>query len=374
MMERAKALQLREQLELVRISALEYRVVTLFDSLTVTSNEATEGVLDRILPALQRGAELPSLLRGLSKRETSAIRAMIRDFDERGLLEPARANGEHSPADERCHARQRRFFSNFEAVTDMGQESDGKAGDAGTLQARLSAATVMVVGLGRVGSRVVDALASAGVGTLIGAGRRAVLPNDVADSDFRRSPSTRYLAYGKPVFGEHGADLPDGVDFLALCEDGFDPDHHAAINHAALQKRIAWIGYRILRTRLEIGPTVIPYETACFHCYELRRISNSAGFAEELELHQRLAESGGDLGTLDITLGADLLALEVVKSLTHFTSAATYGHVYTMDIVSLASHVRPLLKIPRCPECGASAKRPATSVWRYDTQSEPAHV
>jgi bacteriocin biosynthesis cyclodehydratase domain-containing protein len=389
---RAAALQLRELFQLIRVSPREYRLVSLFDSLTVTSHQETAGVLDRVLPALEQGVDRRALVRGASRREAQAIRGMIRDLDERGLLEPARAGEDPESGDRSRYARQRRFFSNFQAVSDMSQNTTADADDAGVLQARLKSATVMVVGLGRVGSRVAQALAAAGVGTLIGADLGGVRPGDRIDSlihsaeagraredvlvELMRAsaPGNRYTPHGKAVFGPHGATLPDGLDFIVLCEDTFDPDHHAAINQAALHENIPWIGYRIFRTRLEIGPTVIPHETACYRCYELRRVSNSPGFYDELELQRRLVENGGDLGTLNITLGADLLALEVVKSLTHFTSAATYGHVYVLDIVSLESHTRPLLRIPRCPDCGAAATKPARNVWRYDSEAGLAPV
>ena len=354
------ALQLHERLQLLRISSREYRLLSLFDSLTVRTSEATDGVLDRVLPALERGADLPSLVLGLPKRDARAVRALVRDLDARGLLE--RDGPEHDAPHHASHgefARQRRFFANFQAVGDMTTDRNANAPDAAsTLQGRLARATVMVVGLGRVGAQVARALEAAGVGNLIR-----------ADDTLGRSLGPGSPA--APLFGSRDPILPAGVDFVALCEDAFDPDHHAAINRAALRAKVPWIGYRLLRTRLEIGPTVIPFETACFHCYELRRTSNSAGFADELELQRRLVANGIDLGSLNVTLGADLLALEIVKSLTQFTSAATYGHVYVMDIVSLDTHVRPVLKIPRCPECGAAAGTPQSDVWQYDAELEP---
>jgi len=364
-----QVLRLNEQLRLLRISSSEYRLISLFDGLTVKANEATSGVLDRVLPALERGADLPSLVDGLSKREASAVRALVEDLDTRGIVESAVPEEDAADAaGRRAFPSQRRFFANFQAVGDMTSDSETKLNDAARLQGRLAAATVVIVGLGRVGSHVARALGAAGVGRLIGADNRTLELETLGSS-------VRHTENGKPFFGEGEIDLPAGVSFLALCEDAFDPDHHAAINRAALKRKIPWIGYRLMRTRLEIGPTVIPFETACFHCYELRRISNSAAFADELELQRRLLANGGaDLGTLNLTLGADLLALEIVKSLTQFTSAATYGHVYVMDVVSLETNVRPILKIPRCPECGAASKKPQSNVWRYDAEREPVRA
>jgi bacteriocin biosynthesis cyclodehydratase domain-containing protein len=386
----SRRLRLVEQFQLVRVLPGEYRLVSLFDSLSVKTAPEMGEMLDRVLPALIAGTDLASLVNGAPPREAKAIRLVIRSLADRGLLERANASDqpERDAAALLLYAEQRRFFSNFEAVTDMSQNGKSKASEADVLQQRLSDATVMVAGLGRVGSRVAQALASAGVGAIVGADPAAVTVADLADSTFTEADVGRsreeavgeriaaaasrvaFSAARKSVFGGDAASWPKGLSFVVLCEDVFDPGHHAAINRACIRNNVPWIGYRSYRTKIEIGPTVVPHDTACFACYELRRVSNYASFAEEMELHERLAAAGVQLGTLNITLGADILALEVVKSLTHFTSAATYGNVYVMDVVSLESKLHPLLKIPRCSECGAAASKPATNVWRYDLKSE----
>jgi bacteriocin biosynthesis cyclodehydratase domain-containing protein len=381
---------LNEQFQLLRVSPREYQLVSLFDSLAVKATSETEGWLDRVLPALAEGTDLKTLASGASKKEGRAIRDLVDDFITRGLLDesprdPVDGTG---AAEVARYAVQRRFFANFQAVTEESQDPGATPDDADALQRRLARATVLIAGLGRVGSRVARALAAAGVGTIVGADRRAVTEVDLADSTYvtgelgkpradalgeqlaAATPFVNYSAPAAPLFEDGLAHLPAGVDMAVLAEDGFDPDHHGALNRACLDAKIPWIGYRSFRTRIEIGPMVIPFETACYHCYELRRLSNSADFAIELDLQQRLAETGSELGRPNVTLGSDVLALEVIKTLTHFATAATYGSVYVMDIVSLESRVHPLLKIPRCPECGVSASKPAANVWRYDAEDE----
>jgi len=384
----SRTFQLSEQFQLVRISAAEYKLVSLFDALSVKAKPELGGLLDRVLPALHRGTDRESIVAGTTKRESAAVRVMLRDFVSRGLVESS-SNGERhasNPAKVTRYAKQRQFFSNFQSVDDMSRGPSAKLNGSEHLQRRLTDCTVMVVGLGRVGSRVAHALASAGVGTIVGGDSGIVAESDLADSTFVTgdvgrprgqalaehiaavNPLVNFATFEGPVFAANGAQLPEQLSMVALCEDSFDPLHHAAINRACLDKNVTWIGYRSYRTRLEIGPTVVPRETACFHCYELRRSSNSSDFAQELELQQRLAATESELGGLNITLGADLLALEMVKTLSHFAAAATYGSVYVMDLVSLETRTRPLLKIPRCPECGTSASRPLANVWRYDLE------
>jgi bacteriocin biosynthesis cyclodehydratase domain-containing protein len=379
--ERTRVYRFSDHVVPVRYSAREYRLASLFDAVAVTAPEETGAVLDEVIPALAGGATLAELAGSRTRRDGRVVRRLVRDLVGRGVVVRSRAvNGDAEPR----HASQRRFFANFEPVAAMHAEANGESarGD-GALQRRLASATVMVVGLGRVGSRVCAALAAAGVGALVGDDRRPVTPDVLADSlydareagEARADALARRLGNGRsgPAFlpldvPGGGASFVAGVDLVVLCEDQFDPDRHAGVNRACIAAGVPWIGYRLLRTRLEIGPTVVPRETACYHCYEVRRASNDASFADELAMHRQLAEAGSGFPALDVTLGSDLLALEALKTLTGFTTAATYGAVFVLDVLSLAARTRPLLKVPRCPECGIAASKPAMNVWRYDDE------
>jgi bacteriocin biosynthesis cyclodehydratase domain-containing protein len=385
-----ETLHLAEQFQLVRVSGEEYRLVSLHDSLVVKSPDGSDGLLDKLLPPLETGAQLGALTEGLPKRQVQTARRMVKEFLERGLLEKkngAKPNG-HAKDEAARYEQQRRFFANFQPVIGFEEGEEAAPRSSEQLQASLKDATVLVAGLGRVGSRVAQALASAGVGTIIGADAGKITDGDIADSAFTPrdlgQPRLRALeesvaalnsfvtfrALLGDLFAAEDAALPAKLSMAVLAEDVFDPGHHAAMNRACVAKNVPWIGYRSFGTKIEIGPTVIPNETACYRCYELRRASNTDAFGAELDLRARLAEAGGPAAALNITLGADLVALEVIKTLTHFANAATYGHVYTVDILSMQPRLRPLLKIPRCPECGKEARNPMVNAWKYDAEGE----
>jgi molybdopterin-synthase adenylyltransferase len=384
-------LRLPARFELIRRSPREYTLVSAFESLSVELPPGADGLLDRVLPALRSGCELKSLVNGGRRREGQSIRAIIESLADRGLIEratPASSSGADAP-ELRAYARQAKFFANFMPMTGEAMNYSKHAEGRDALQDRLTRSQVLLVGLGRAGSRLAQALAAVGIGKIVGADPRAVAEDDVADSAFRRadvgrprgevleehlagtSPGVAFTSLGRPLFGsDRPCGLPEGVNFVVLCEDEFDPDHHAALNTACLDAKVPWVSYRHHGTRLEIGPTVVPHESACFRCYEVRRMSNSPGFQQELEIRKRLAENGTGVGGLNITLGADILALETVKVLTGFATAATYGHVFVMDIVTLESRLHPVLKVPRCPACGKAQGQSATSIWRFAAEDD----
>jgi len=116
--------------------------------------------------------------------------------------------------------------------------------------------------------------------------------------------------------------------------------------------------------RYEVGPSVLPRETACFRCLELRRASNFPNYGSFVGARRALALESLSPGSLNITLGYEVLALEVVKLLTGFGRAATHGSLFTFDLITLEAKAHPVLKVPRCPACGPTTDRAPVTIWR----------
>ena len=152
-------------------------------------------------------------------------------------------------------------------------------------------------------------------------------------------------------------------DLIVLVDDQYDPKQFDRTNLASLRTKVPWIGYKNVSTRVEIGPTVIPFETACYTCLELRREGNPENQLFSSETLDHLASAGKSLGQVFLSPGIDLLALEVIKIIARFSSPVTYGSLYTLDLLTLESRIHPVLKIPRCPACGRLESRPQTDFW-----------
>src|SRR5262245_46232515 len=69
------------------------------------------------------------------------------------------------------------------------------------------------------------------------------------------------------------------------------------LNEAALDLGLAWISAALLDGKeLHVGPTIVPGETACFRCYEMRYKSNLSHYEayEQFEAHARTLASFPD--------------------------------------------------------------------------------
>jgi bacteriocin biosynthesis cyclodehydratase domain-containing protein len=354
-----------------------HRLVSLTSSLRLRSPEQDD-VLSRILPLLAEGANLETLLSVGGDNSGGRVLAVLDELRGRDLLEDMPAEGD---ADADPYSEQERFFANFPAL--------GAAPGAGVSEAtapaqrKLAEARVLVAGLGRTGSRLVRSLMHAGVGAIWGADRGVVADADMRDSAYvgaaRGEVRERALARAVETFDHRvvyhplemeeaedpvGWRLPDGLDLLIVCDEGFDPDRYDSINRLCLEHDLNWTSYRSLGARYEIGPTIVPRQTACFRCLELRRLANASSYESHRDSWRSLAARRMGLGSLNVTFGADLLALEAIKMLTGFSRPVTYGSLFTFDLLTFEATVHPVLKIPRCPHCSpAAAQRPSLIIW-----------
>lgn len=108
----------------------------------------------------------------------------------------------------------------------------------------------------------------------------------------------------------------------------------------------SWTSCRLFGFDFDIGPTVIPHSTPCFHCFDLRQKSNLPDYEEHLVLEGLLKQNQLRCGALAVTPGIGLVALEVVKALTHFMEPASYAHLCSLNLLTLELKRLPVLKIP----------------------------
>jgi thiazole/oxazole-forming peptide maturase SagC family component len=382
-------LQVTPRFKVLKLGSGKYRFVSLLGSTTVTADDTRRKVLDAILPALEAGCSEHELLdRGSSQEWSAHIVDIVAELETRGLVDRFEVSQDQRAerVNAELYAEQKRFLANFRPYDDE-PDSDvlPMSGSSALPQERLSASGVLLVGLGRFGSLLAKGLAHAGVGHLCGWDSARVTMHDTIDSSFScedvghtrqyaiervirsANPSIDYTPLEHLLSLEQNAGIvPEDVEMLVLCQDEFDPEIFEAVNKFCLERGMSWISQRNLGHRVEVGPLIVPGETACFRCLELRRTSNLTTYGTFLDSRRRLVEDRASLGTLNITLGYELLAVEVMKFLTGFSRPATYGAVVSLDLLSLQTKAHPLLRIPRCPECSAIARenRPTASIWR----------
>jgi ribosomal protein S12 methylthiotransferase accessory factor len=148
----------------------------------------------------------------------------------------------------------------------------------------------------------------------------------------------------------------EGADFVLCCLDPGLASVIEELNRAALAQRIPWCSARASAFEGVVGPTVIPYETACYRCYRERAAACRDDPAEALAELDRPEENDEDRSRYreNLPFGAgivgQLLALQAFQALTGLTPA-TRGRILVVDLLTsaLGSHV--VLRKPWCPDC-----------------------
>jgi bacteriocin biosynthesis cyclodehydratase domain-containing protein len=358
----------------------EFRIQSATENIRIDEAENEELVAE-LLSALLDPCEYDSLLGGFTGDHREAAEAFLRDLMEKGVLEDA--SGASEIEGDR-YAHQRLFFSHF----DTGQPPLAGADDAKKdSHATIRQASVLVIGLGMIGMFLTQALARCGVGKLTLADPEMVTPEDAWLTDYtaedvghsraeimaRRVSRLNPDVEPVPVLCRLPTGLPDaaafsGQDLVVLCPDAFVPQAYDAVNRMCLETGVDWINYRKLGFDVTVGPLVIPGQSPCYKCADLRGLGNLSDITERLYLREYF-DSGGRLetGQLPLPAGGDFLAAEVVKHLSGASQAATIGHVLHTSAINLLNRLRPLLKIPRCPHCGLKeGKRPLIDSWFHE--------
>jgi bacteriocin biosynthesis cyclodehydratase domain-containing protein len=364
----------------------EYRFHSLTQSLSLLSR--TPKLLASLLPLLDGEHTVPQILGELSGFTERSVLTALEELKVLGLLqEPYAAQSAILSGEELDRYRnQLTFFSHFAGFfvpEGMGHESTVR--ESAIYQEKLKQSSVVVYGLGRLGSQVVRSLALAGVGRIIGVDSRVITPDDSRSDAWydaehigmprcstlkalvgNANPHVEFVGVEKDTAdsGTLSNVLSTG-SFAVLSADTFNPDVYDVFNLACLEFGTQWTSCRVMGFEFDIGPTVIPRETACFRCYDLRKKTNLTDYEEYALLEGHWRKEPLTTPGLPLAPGAAVAALEVIKALSGFVPPATYSHVFSMNLLSLDCRLHPILKVPRCDHCGQpSVERPTIHVWQ----------
>lgn len=227
-----------------------------------------------------------------------------------------------------------------------------------TAQSRLKQALVVILGGGLNGGALAQALLLAGVGRLL------VLPLGEppdAAGPYRLDMLAANMPDRLLIVPEAG-ELPAALEhtparLLMYCPDRFDPTAAEWLNAIGLQTGVPFLPFRRQGFEVDVGPLVIPHETACYRCFQLRRAAAGAVSGQD--------DPGPEAEPrhLAFPLGVDWLALEAIKLLGGVGEPVTYGRLWRFHLVRGLASVHPVLKLPRCPACGVHRRRPALRLW-----------
>jgi molybdopterin-synthase adenylyltransferase len=364
----------------------EYRFHSLTRSLSLLSK--TPKLLASLLPLLDGEHGVSQILGKLSGFGERSILTVLEELKAVGLLEePSESRSAILSREELDRYRdQLTFFSHFAGFTapeGMGYESAVK--ESAAYQEKLKRSSVVVCGLGRLGSQIVRSLALAGVGRIVGVDSQVITPDDSRSDAWYdaehvgvpRCSTLKALVGGANPYVEFVEVEQDTADsgtlssvlstgsFAVLSMDTFNPDVYDAFNLACLESGTQWTSCRVLGFEFDVGPTVIPGETACFRCYDLRKKTNLTDYEEYALLDAHWRREPLMTPALPVAPVAGVAALETIKALSGFVPPATYSHVFSMNLLSLVCRLHPVLKVPRCDHCGRpSPDRPTIHIWQ----------
>lgn len=256
------------------------------------------------------------------------------------------------------------------------------------MQARLSQSTVTVVGLGGAGAGVLQALAAAGVGHLrcfdaspvnqtdtylspmfsladVGELRTDVVARKIAAS----APEVKVTTQAKtPENDDEVLALIEGSDFVLNCLDQGLSSLVYRLNRACLKANISWSSCTPAGSEVVIGPTVVPFETACYLCYKMRSVACAGNPEDEFTFESFLDRRKQDDSerrenlVFGVGLAANLLSLEAVKAVSGSLAPSATGKILVFDLITLESSKHVVLRKPSCPACVKSeTKAPAAA-------------
>lgn len=265
-------------------------------------------------------------------------------------------------------------------------------------QKRLQASKVAIIGLGYLGSSLAQHLALSGVGHVRAIGKPMLLPEEGAliNSDQTVSHKTRrhrlaadrLQALGCAVQYE-GVEAPSDApldwnmsltdcDLAVLVLPRPKSSWLRAFNQACFARAAPYLPVWLEATGAQVGPLVVPHETACLLCLELRRRHHLArDDFFDMQVQDDLVMTGGEEDAFLIpwlSTVASIAACEAVTALTHYRQPTSYGRELFLSRQDWRLQVTPVLKVPRCPVCGPRGRQPSPQPFALSPQKDEPHA
>jgi bacteriocin biosynthesis cyclodehydratase domain-containing protein len=202
--------------------------------------------------------------------------------------------------------------------------------DASSAHSMLAKARVGLVGSGDLRQAILSTIASISVGCITELGE----------------PST----WCTEARGEPASDL------IVACEESPAFTFFDAVNRACLASGTRWLRVSISGTSAQLGPTVVPNQTACYTCLDLRLRTHQPELDGYLAYRAQIGtlDSRSDEGCIAPLWSAvaGQVALEVMRLLIGFAPPVTFGRFYEFSAVSPVAISHDVLRVPRCASCG----------------------
>jgi bacteriocin biosynthesis cyclodehydratase domain-containing protein len=243
------------------------------------------------------------------------------------------------------------------------------------MQARLAAATVVVLGCGGLGSWAASALACAGIGRLV------LIDDDTVElSNLNRQViyrerdvgEAKVVAAARALRAQNGElevvairrrvrapeDLDDvlgGADLLIATADWPPYELQRWVNEACARHGVAHVGAGQFPPLVRVGPLVVPGQTPCLACLELATERDFPVYRELSALRAARTPPAATLGAASALVGS-MLAMDAIHLITGGSEPASLGRALTVDLRTMAVTREPVAFEAACAICaGAGA-------------------
>lgn len=256
--------------------------------------------------------------------------------------------------------------------------SDARPGRAADVQARLKAASVLIVGVGGLGTWTAAALACAGVGHL------TLVDDDAVElSNLNRQVLFRRADLGRPKV-EAAAEALVAFDPTLDVETrrariaGPDDARRAVERHDFVVELADWPPYDLSRwldgacwplgipritaalapPMVRVGPTYLPGRTPCLKCQEDTARHDYPLYEELIELRRSRPTAAATLGPPCALIGGSI-GMDVVHHLTGIAEPATLGTALMIDLRDMSVAREAIPRREDCPRCAPTPAPPA---------------
>jgi len=131
-------------------------------------------------------------------------------------------------------------------------------------------------------------------------------------------------------------------------------------NEILVQRKTTFLPIYLDHMRGIIGPLVIPGESPCFKCFELRVDSNQSYF-REYQSYKAYLKAENKVKFMPSFLQKNMLhlpILETIRILSECDFPTLLGYFIEIDFLTMESVRNIVLKLPRCPVCSPTLEIP----------------
>lgn len=323
-----------QYLQYIRVSG-DSAVLKRGNSQLLVRGEQVHALLELLLPLLDGRQSRQQIVTGFPEEQRADVDELLNDLLRRRLIteEPEPDAGRPS-----LGSLQAAFWWNFGPAASQAPE-------------RLRQAHFVVAGANLISRALIRSLIETGAGrvTLVD---HTVLNNEVASLDLDASENQELSRVPELPCDDELAKS----SLLCAASDFFQPEALLDLNRAALRAGTPFLPIWLDDLRGYVGPLNHPRESACLRCYYARMDSNQRDYQAAQAIRRyndenpQAPSSAGFLPPMAAILG-EIAAAEMTKFIAGFPPPDTVGRIIEVNLVSFASSVRRVLKVPRCPDC-----------------------